>query len=155
MRITLRPASYHDFEFLLRLRALALGPYVSQIWGWDDDDQRQRFTATFEPSHYQIICNEEDRSEDIGAIEVERRANEIYLANIELLPVHQGKGIGTALIRSVISEAEAANVPVTLQVFKINPAFRLYERLGFVVFCETATHYQLRRPASGRRLSEG
>ena len=141
---TLRPASPDDFEFLFRLRAAALGPYVAQIWGWDEGDQRQRFARAFDPSRYQIVQSEEA----IGAIEVERRAHDIYLANIELLPEHQGKGIGAALIRSIITEADAAHLPVALQVFKINPARRLYERLGFVVTGESENHYQMLRPAS-------
>jgi ribosomal protein S18 acetylase RimI-like enzyme len=151
MEYTLRPATNDDFEFLLRLRAAALGPYVAHIWGWNDDDQRQRFARAFDPAHYQIVQQGEALGgEALGAIEVEQREHETHLVNIALLPRHQGKGVGTALIRSVIARADADNVPVTLQVFKINPARHLYERLGFVVTGETATHYQMRRPVSGR-----
>jgi ribosomal protein S18 acetylase RimI-like enzyme len=166
MEYTLRPATNDDFEFLLRLRAAALGPYVAHIWGWNDDDQRQRFARAFDPAHYQIVHQGEALGgealggealggealggEALGAIEVEQREHETHLVNIALLPRHQGKGVGAALIRSVIARADADNVPVTLQVFKINPARHLYERLGFVVTGETATHYQMRRPVSGR-----
>jgi ribosomal protein S18 acetylase RimI-like enzyme len=152
MEYSLRPASGDDFEFLFRLRAAALGPYVAQIWGWNEDDQRRRFASAFDPSRYQIV---QVLGEDIGAIEVDRGAREIAIANIELLPVWQGRGVGTALLRSALADADAANLAVSLQVFKINPARRLYERLGFVVVGETATHYQMRRAVSDYRRPEG
>jgi ribosomal protein S18 acetylase RimI-like enzyme len=144
MEYTLRPATDEDRDFLFRLRAAALGPYVAQIWGWNEDEQRERFERGFDPTHYRIV----QVVEDIGAIEVERREHEYYLSNIELLPEHQEKGIGSELIRSVIDEADRQNLPVILQVFKINPARSLYERLGFVTIGETSTHYQMYRPAS-------
>jgi ribosomal protein S18 acetylase RimI-like enzyme len=144
MEYTLRPASGEDFDFLFRLRAAALGPYVAQIWGWNEGEERQRFERAFDPAHYRIV----HAVEDIGAIEVERREHEYYLSNVELLPEHQEKGIGTSLVRSVIAEADREKVPVMLQVFKINPARSLYERLGFVTIGETSTHYQMYHPAS-------
>jgi ribosomal protein S18 acetylase RimI-like enzyme len=144
MEYTLRPARDEDRDFLFRLRAAALGPYVAQIWGWDEGEQRERFERSFDPTHYRIV----QLVDDIGAIEVERREHEYYLSNIELLPEHQEKGIGTELIRSVIAEANRENVPVMLQVFKINPSRSLYERLGFVTIGETSTHYQMYHPAS-------
>ena len=144
MEYTLRPAQDGDFEFLFRLRAAALGPYVAQIWGWDEGEQRQRFARGFVASRYHVV----HQNDDIGAIEVERREHELCLSNIALLPEHQGKGIGTALIRSVIAEADQEQLPVVLQVFKVNPARRLYQRLGFVTMGETATHYRMYRPAS-------
>jgi ribosomal protein S18 acetylase RimI-like enzyme len=142
MEYTLRPARDDDFEFLYRLRSAALGPYVAQIWGWNEDEQRQRFAHHFDSAQYRIVR----REKDIGAIAVEEREHEIYLSNIELLPEYQRKGIGTALMGAVLAEAGRKNLPVSLQVFKINPARHLYERLGFQITGETETHYQMCRP---------
>ena len=145
MEYTLRPARDDDFEFLFRLRAAALGPYVAKIWGWNENEQRQRFASNFDSAGYRIVRQDED----IGAIKVDQRANEIYLSNIELLPQYQRKGIGTALIGEVLAEADRNSLPVALQVFKINPARHLYARLGFLIKGETATHYQMYRPVPG------
>jgi ribosomal protein S18 acetylase RimI-like enzyme len=114
MEYTLRPARDGDFEFLFHLRAAALGPYVAKIWGWNENEQRQRFARNFDSAQYRIVCQEKD----IGAIEVEQRTHEIYLSNIELLPEYQRKGIGTALIREVLAEADRKSLSVALQVFK-------------------------------------
>lgn len=142
MEYTLRQARDDDFEFLFHLRVAALGPYVAQIWGWNEDEQRQRFARHFDTTRYQIVL----REKDIGAIEAEQRDHEIYLSNIELLPEYQRKGIGTALIGEMLAEADRKNLPVALQVFKINPARHLYERLGFEITGENTTHFQMYRP---------
>lgn len=62
-----------------------------------------------------------------------------------LLPEFQGRGIGTKLIQAVMGEAAGLGLPLRLQVLKANRARRLYERLGFHVYAETATHLQMSR----------
>jgi hypothetical protein len=54
------------------------------------------------------------------------------------------------LIRRLCDQADAANLPLELQVLKVNPARRLYERLGLTVIGETDTHYLMQRPAAGQ-----
>lgn len=34
--ITFRAADVEDFEFIFELHKATLGPYVNQVWGWDD-----------------------------------------------------------------------------------------------------------------------
>lgn len=115
--------------------------YVAQTWGqWDEAWQSQYFRQHFKPSAHQIIVL---HGQDIGAISVVRRDTDIFLGTIELLPAHQGQGIGTQLIKALIDEAHQKGIPLTLQVLKVNPARRLYERLGFSIIGETTTHYQM------------
>jgi ribosomal protein S18 acetylase RimI-like enzyme len=59
------------------------------------------------------------------------------------LPEHRGSGIGASLIRDLCAEAAAKGLPLLLQVFKSNPAARLYERLGFYRTGESPTHFQM------------
>lgn len=42
-----------------------------------------------------------------------------------------------------IKENKNKEIRTILQVFKNNPAKKLYERLGFRVYNETETHYQM------------
>ena len=86
---------------------------------------------------------------DIGVVSVVRRATDIFLSNIELLPAYQGQGIGTHLIRALITEARQKGIPITLQVLKVNPARKLYERLGFSINGETPTHYLMSTATTG------
>jgi ribosomal protein S18 acetylase RimI-like enzyme len=86
---------------------------------------------------------------DIGAISVKRLPTEVFLGTISIMPDHQGRGLGTAVITDLIREAQARHHPVALQVLKVNRARRLYERLGFIVTGETETHYQMRTKPPG------
>lgn len=50
-----------------------------------------------------------------------------------VLPSHQGRGIGTLLLRDYLARAAGRFPAVTLTVRADNPALRLYERAGFSV----------------------
>jgi ribosomal protein S18 acetylase RimI-like enzyme len=137
----LRPATHGDRHFLYRLHVAAMRDLVEQVWGWDDAWQARYFDAQFDPARSRIIAVE---GMDVGVVAVEWRADAAFIANIEILAEYQGKGIGAAVIRGVIAEAAARDLPVALQVLKINPARRLYERIGFTITGETETHYLMR-----------
>lgn len=139
--ITLRPATNLDYDWLRRLHHATMRESVEHIWGWDEAEQDEYFRAHFDPSRLQIIVLE---GQDVGAVEVERRPDAIVLANIQIVPESQNRGIGSALIRDLQRQAQSVGVPVTLQVNRVNRAREAYERLGFVQTGETETHYLMR-----------
>ena len=59
----------------------------------------------------------------------------------------QRQGIGTRVMQIVIEEAQRQSKAVTLGVVKINPARRLYERLGFRTTGEDEYKLYMRREA--------
>jgi ribosomal protein S18 acetylase RimI-like enzyme len=140
--MTLRPAATNDKEFLWWLHQATMREYVDKTWGWDDNWQRERFDAGFDPNTLQII---EADHETIGYISVQRKPEEIFLTSIEIAPGFQNRGIATQLILELFAEADLSRKPVRLFVLKVNPARRLYERLGFECVEETNTHYVMRR----------
>lgn len=149
MKVTLRASSTDDADFLYRVHRAAMQTHVMQTWGqWDEAWQSQYFHEHFNPTTCQIILFQE---QDIGVLCTERRATDIFLSTIELLPAYQGQGIGTELIRALMDEAHQKGVPLTLQVLRVNPARKLYERLGFVVTGVTATHYLMSAAAAADR----
>ena len=113
---------------------------VEETFGpWDDDWQRRYFREHFDPALLQVIQVE---GQDVGVLYVEERAEEWFVATIELLPAHQGQGIGTAVMRQVMEGAAQQGKPVALRVLKANRRARgLYQRLGFGVTGENETHY--------------
>lgn len=139
---SLRPATADDFAFLYDLHVAAMKDYVARTWGWEDGAQKARFRATFDARLVagQIVVVD---GRDVGLLEVERRADQIFIANIAITPAVQGRGLGAAIIRDILAAAARDGLPVRLQVLRVNPARRLYERLGFVATGETATHYLL------------
>jgi ribosomal protein S18 acetylase RimI-like enzyme len=136
----LRPATAHDAAFIYAVRVAGLRSYVEQVWGWDDATQSARFRATFDPDRYQVIVVE---GQDVGALSVEQRPNEVFLGDIEILPEWRGRGLGTAILNELVTKAHQSGLPVTLQVLRGNPAQRLYDRIGFRVVGETITHIQM------------
>ena len=69
--------------------------------------------------------------EPAGRLYVARWEGEIRIVDIALLPPFRGRGLGTALLRGLMDEADAAGKPLTIHVEAGNPARSLYERLGF------------------------
>lgn len=143
--ISLRQADENDLDFLWRLHRATLRDYVEQTWSWEDASQEERFRLKFEPEHIQIILH---RGNPIGCLSVARERSRLFLGVIKIAPEYQRRGIGTCLIRQLCDQADAANLPLELQVLKVNPAKRLYERLGLAIIGETDTHYLMRRPAA-------
>lgn len=137
----LRPASDDDFDFLYRLHRDTLKAYIDATWGWDEAFHRQSFTGKFEPGRWQIVVVD---GRDVGGLALETRDAELFLSGIYILPDHQNRGLGTTLLRGVLAQARRSGRPVTLQVMKVNPARRLYERLGFAIVGETETHYRMK-----------
>jgi ribosomal protein S18 acetylase RimI-like enzyme len=126
--IALRPATLADSEFCFQLHKAAMGGYITAIWGWDEQAQRDFHTRAFDPGRWQIITAD---GADIGMLDVEYRPGEIYLARIEIFPGYQGHGVGTRLISALIDEATQRGHDLVLNVLTINQrAYDLYRRLG-------------------------
>jgi len=140
-KVSLRPATQEDYDFLWWLHRATMRSYVDKTWGWDEAWQSQSFQERFNPTTREII---EFDGVPIGYIAVERRKEVIFLSSIEIAPDYQNRGIGTMLIQALLDEGRSRGVSVELYVLKVNPARRLYERLGFTIIRETETHHIMR-----------
>ena len=133
--VGLRPATPADSEFCFCLHKAAMGGCITAIWGWDEQRQRGFHARGFDPGRWQIITA---GGADIGMLDIEYRPAEIYLSRIEILPGHQGRGIGTRLISALIDEARHKGQDLVLDVLTSNTRARaLYQRLGMT---EVARH---------------
>ena len=113
------------------------------MWGWDDEEQAAYLDEHFRPGEGWSIVQVD--GEDAGRLVVAESVDELYLAEIGLLPAWQGRGIGTAIIRSLTRDAAAAGKPLILRVLHVNTRARaLYERLGFIPVRDIETHAYLR-----------
>jgi ribosomal protein S18 acetylase RimI-like enzyme len=114
--------------------------YVEDTFGpWDEVWQENYFRDRFDPAVLQVIQLDE---QDVGVLFIQERVEELFVVNLEILPEYQRKGIGTTVIRQLLAAAQRQSKPVALQVLKSNiPARNLYQRLGFGVTGENATHY--------------
>lgn len=136
--LTLRTADAGDMELLFALLRDALGPYVEQTYGtWNEEEQRASFFARTDPATHRIV---ELQGRPIGCLALRRGPEELRILRVFLFPSFQNQGFGGELVRAVLVEAEAAALPVRLRVFRVNPARRFYERIGFRAVGETDTH---------------
>ena len=140
MDVSLRPAVPEDFDFLHGLNRTTMREYVVETWGrWDERWQEEHHRRHFRTAGCRIIVHE---GEDVGLLASDKTDTVLVIASIQLLPSHQGRGIGTLLTKALLGEARDEGKPVTLQVLKVNGRARqLYERLGFSSVEETDTHY--------------
>lgn len=144
--ITLRKATEADREFTYQTVKSAYRNYVEQVWGWDEEQQRQLQEEWFAPRKFQVI---QAAGVDVGFLGVHHEPDCMRLNQIYLLMVHQNRGIGTACLTRILEEADALGLPVRLGVLKVNlRAMAFYRRLGFQPTGETETHVQMKRPSS-------
>jgi ribosomal protein S18 acetylase RimI-like enzyme len=78
-----------------------------------------------------------------GRLLLNRAASELRVVDIAVVPELQRRGIASAVLQSLIAEAEAAGVALRLSVWHSNPALALYQQLGFRRRAGTATHLEL------------
>jgi ribosomal protein S18 acetylase RimI-like enzyme len=122
---------------------------ITKTWGWDEAWQRADFEARVERCEVSII---EVDGRATGALWLEPRPAELYVADLQVLPELQGRGVGTAVLREIIAKAATLGLPITLQVLRVNRrAQRLYERLGFSVTATSDASIDMRHAAAGQR----
>lgn len=152
MKISLRPFSPEDPEFLFQLYASTRREEIAPF-GWPPaqqdaflrmqfNAQRQWYAMAYAGADHQLIVIDEKPA---GRMLVLRDNTGARLVDIALLSEYRGHGVGTQLLRELISQCDKDGVPLRLQVLKNNPARRLYERLGFVTIGEDGMYYEMAR----------
>lgn len=143
MEYTFRDCRLDDFDFLFDLKKQNFKWYVDKIWGWRDDEQKERLKNDLKDhlSHKKIILIDVCPAGVYASHITEN--GDFFINEISLLKEYQGKGIGRNILEKQLEENRKNNIRTILQVFKDNPAKRLYERLGFKIYGETETHYQM------------
>ncbi|HEY8209240.1 MAG TPA: GNAT family N-acetyltransferase [Myxococcaceae bacterium] len=134
----LRPATPEDEAFLFALYASTraeeleawglIGPQREAFLQMQFRAQQQHYRAQLPRADHQIVLV---AGAPAGRLLVDRREDEIRLADIALLPEHRGRGLGTALLQALLAEAKAAARPVRLHVLHGSRAAALYARMGF------------------------
>ena len=140
----LRGAQPTDEEFLFALHRDAMGAYVDQTWGWDEEWQRAHFAANYAPERQAVIVRGGTVLRDVGRISLTRHWRKIFLRDIELMGPERNRGVGTAIITAVVALARDSDRYVELRVLRCNPAQRLYARLGFRVIDDDGARLRMR-----------
>jgi ribosomal protein S18 acetylase RimI-like enzyme len=159
--LTFRRIADSDMKFLLRVYKSTRVEELA-LTTMSDDAKAAFLHMQFwaQHAHYQKHYPEADwlvisrQGEDIGRLYLERWPTQHRIIDIALLPEYRGTGAGEALLHDLMDEAAAARKAVSIHVEKMNPAMRLYRRLGFELE-EDKGVYDLMRwtppPAGGGR----
>ena len=132
LAFSLRDLRDGESDSLLELHQASMGGYMELTWGpWDETLQRSFWAERLERGLLRVI---EVDAATVGLLEVARGPDTIEVVNLELAPEFQGARLGTAILVGIQQEAADRGVDMALQVLKVNPARRLYERLGFTRF---------------------
>lgn len=144
MILTRRAALPGDVEFMLALRRATMDEHLlSSGMSTSDDNHLKRIQVEFQSA--EIL---ESSGRPVGLIKATRSGSAWELIQIQLVPELQGRGIGSELIESLVSEAKLVGASVSLSVLKSNPARHLYERLGFVITGEKDHSFSMVRNAA-------
>ncbi|EFL03581.1 acetyltransferase [Streptomyces sp. SPB78] len=143
----LRAATAADLDVLVEIRAEVMRPDLERLGRYDAHRVRQRLRDSFAPAHTSAIlcggalagCVTFRPAEDGGH----------WLEHFYLAPRHQGRGLGGAVLRSLLGRADAG--AVSLHVLRGSAAQRLYARHGFAVEDEGPVDVLMVRPADGAR----
>lgn len=136
-RVALRPAEDADRAFLAQVYAstreaeLAAVPFTAEQKAAFLEQQfaaQTRHYATYADTTFDVVLVD---GVPAGRLIVGHWPEREHIADISLLPDFRGRGIGTALLQQVLIGADRRGLPTTIQVERINPAQRLYARLGF------------------------
>jgi 2-phosphosulfolactate phosphatase len=139
----LRPARGSDRPFLFDVRQSTMREYVIAAVGrWDEATQRRHFGSDLART---AVVSVDGR--DGGMVETRVEADGFYLANVQLSPPLQGRGVGRSIVELLIAVAHRRGLPLRLRVLKVNVrAQQFYERLGMQVTGELPRHWTMALP---------
>lgn len=156
--VVLRPEREEDRDFRFALfrqsrppewATAALAPDVlDEVMHLQFRAQTVGYAGQFPRARFDIV---EQGGVPIGRIVVDREPGAIHVVDQAIVPSRRSRGIGTAIMRSLMAEAAGRGVPVNLEVGDSNdPSLRLYLRLGFAVVEELSMYLSLAwTPAGG------
>lgn len=150
--VTLRQVEPGDEELLYRIYASTRTEEIALV-PWDDAEKdaflRAQFNAQtrwyhehYVGANWAIVLVDD---EPCGRFYVFHGGTEIRIMDIALLPEHHGGGIGSSLLRDLLADADTEGRRVTIHVERLNPARRLYARLGFSVAEDKGVYLLLER----------
>jgi ribosomal protein S18 acetylase RimI-like enzyme len=136
---TFRPEREEDITFLSHLFYTTRAEETERATDWPLEQRQAFLHSQFElqRKHYYghfPYCNYlvlEHMGAPVGRLYLDMAPKSLDVLDISLLPQWRGRGVGGVIMEGVLDRARASGRYVGLYVERFNPAFRLYERLGF------------------------
>jgi ribosomal protein S18 acetylase RimI-like enzyme len=155
--ISYRPFADEDLPFVAELYASTRREEVA-VTGWPPAAQEAFLRQQHEAQHSHYAQHYADAEwliverggEAVGRLYLLETADGLHIVDISLVPQSRGQGIGGAILRDIL--ALAGERSVSIHVEKVNPARRLYARLGFEVVADRGL-YDLMRAEPQKKIA--
>ncbi|WCN15509.1 GNAT family N-acetyltransferase [Marinomonas mediterranea] len=131
---------YSDEVF--RLTKSGLFPYVDEVFGWDDEFQKQRMLNDYEAKWFHWVYSADSR---IGYVCFRPYDQALHLHLIVLDQNVIGQGLGKKVMDEIHKMAADEERDITLSSFRCNErAVKMYESLNYEII-EEEEHFLLFR----------
>ena len=101
---------------------------LERLGRFDPQRARDRFLSGFDPAFTRHVLLEDER---VGFVVVRPQDDGLLLDHLYLAPRAQGRGVGAAVMASVLADADARGLPVRVGALRGSDANRFYRRHGF------------------------
>jgi GNAT superfamily N-acetyltransferase len=141
------PVGEADFEPLLAIRVEVMREHLERVFRYKPSRARRIFREHFaEPGLRLIVVD----GQTAGCVGFRVGTDEIKIDSFYLARRYHNRGLGTAILKVLLAEADALGLPVELDVLLGSPADRFYLRHGFVKQSEDEIEANFRRAVPSR-----
>jgi len=159
--VTLRPVCSEDEAFVFDLfRSVHKQTFASLDMPEQEEiellrmqfiAQQSHYRGQYPDAHFDLVLKDEFA---IGTLYAMRGPEEFVLIDIALLPEQRNAGIGAQLVAPLIQQALAAGRPLEAHVHRDNPAWHLWQRLGFEMVGDEGVYLKICVPADHQKNRE-
>ena len=140
------PVSEADFEPLLAIRIEVMREHLERVFRYSPERAREFFRAAFDEPGLRLIMVDDRLA---GCVAFRSRESQVQIDSFYLARRYHNGGLGTTILKALLSEADALGRPVKLGVLHGSPANRFYERHGFAKIGDDEVETYYERPVSG------
>jgi ribosomal protein S18 acetylase RimI-like enzyme len=148
--LALRPAAPEDQDFLSRVYASTREAELAVV-PWTDEQRAAFLAQQFAAQSAHYAKHFPDASFDVvlvdgepaGRLIVDRRDDDLHIVDVALLPEYRSRGIVTRLLQPLLDEAAELGMKASISSERVNPAVRLYDRLGFTAVADDGMYVSL------------
>lgn len=132
MDIELIAVETAEFEELFTAVKQGLYKHIEEVFGWDDDFQRDRLQSSYEQAWFHWLV---EKGERVGLVCFKRYDNALHLHLLIVFPDRQRQRVGLRVMERLRDIAtKEGREALTLSSFVVNKqAVKFYQRLGYEV----------------------
>ena len=133
-----------DFESLVALRIAAMRESLERVGRFDRVQAKERLKNSVKADCARHILVDGVHA---GFFVVKPLEQTFLVEHLYIHPDYQGRGIGAIVMQSIIEQAQALKLPITVKALKESRSNSFYQYHGFVAVEQDEWNIYYRRPA--------